>query len=446
VNKDGLSDIYIGGAKGQAGQLYLQTKNGFIKKTIPAFEADKEFENTAALFFDSDNDGDKDLFVGAGGNDHPPRNPLLNHRIYKNDGNGNFVKDAAAFPLNSSNISVAISLDYDNDGDLDLFVGGRSISYNYGATPSSYIYENNGQGKFTDVTNKLNSEIAKIGMVTKAAWADVTGDKQNDLVIVGDWMTPRVFSFSNGKMNEIKTNLTNLYGWWQSLEVADMDGDGDNDIVLGNYGENFYLCPDSTKPVKLWINDFDFNGQPDKVFSRTIKGKDVPVFLKKDFTDALPSMKKDNLKHHAFATKTIQTLFAPELIQTATVKTFNYSKSCIAFNDGNGNFNVKELPAIAQLSSINSILCNDIDHDGKTDLIVGGNITDCLPQFGRLDASYGIVLLNKGNSEFVEMPAAQTGISVTGMVRDIALIPSNRSDYILFLRNNDYPVMYKLRR
>jgi len=445
VNKDGLDDIFIGGAKGQPGQLYLQTPNGFIKKSQPAFESDRDFEDVAAVFFDCDNDGDLDLFVGAGGNDLPPRNPLLSHRLYRND-NGNFKKDTAAFPSNSSNISVAIPMDYDNDGDLDLFVGGRSISYNYGATPASYIYENDGTGKFTDVTAKLNPEIAKIGMVTSAIWQEVTGDNKKDLVIVGEWMTPRIFSFVNGKMAEVTTNLSGLYGWWQSLAVADMDGDGDNDLVLGNYGGNFYLCPDSSKPVKLWVNDFDLNGLPDKVFSRTVNGKDVSVFLKKDFTDALPSMKKENLRHHAFANKTIQTLFSPQLIQTAIVKTFNYPKSCIAFNDGNGRFTIKELPVIAQLSSVNSILCKDVNKDGRIDLILGGNIICCLPQFGRLDADYGTVLLNKGNKEFVEMPPTQTGIAITGMVRDIAWIPARTNDYILFLRNDDYPVMYSLKK
>jgi len=445
VNKDGLDDIFIGGAKGQAGQLYLQSKNGFIKKAVSAFDSDKDFESTAVLFFDCDNDGDQDLFVGAGGNDLPPRNPLLNHRLYKNN-NGSFKKDTVAFSPNSSNISVAIPLDYDNDGDLDLFVGGRSISYNYGATPTSYIYENDGTGKFTDVTSQLNPEIAKIGMVTGAIWQDVTGDKKNDLVIVGEWMAPRIFSFANSKMSEVSTNLSDLYGWWQSLAVADMDGDGDNDMVLGNYGENFYLCPDSSKPVKLWINDFDLNGLPDKVFSRTVKGKDVSIFLKKDFTDALPSMKKENLRHHAFANKTIQTLFPSQLVQTAIVKKFNYPKSCIAFNDGNGRFSIKELPVVAQLSSVNSVLCKDINKDGRTDLILAGNITDCLPQFGRLDASYGTVLLNKGDKQFVEMSPAQTGINITGMVRDIVLIPSNGYDDILFLRNNDYPVMYRIKK
>lgn len=445
INGDGLQDVYIGGAGGQAGQLYLQTKKGFVKKPVPIFEKDKDFEDVAVLFFDSDKDGDEDLFVGAGGNNLVPRHKLLQHRLYKNNGNGDFNKDTTAFPINSSNISVAAASDYDGDGDLDLFIGGRSISFNYGFIPASYIYENNGKGHFTDVTNKLNSTIAAVGMVTDASWMDVTGDKQKDLIIVGEWMTPRIFSFMNGKMEEVKTNMENLFGWWQSIAVADMDGDGDNDLVMGNYGENFYLKPDEKKPVKLWVSDFDMNGLPDKVFSRTVDGKDVTVFLKKDFTEALPSLKKENLKHHAFANKTIQALFKPELLKTAAVKIFNYSKSCIAYNDGGGKFRVKELPFMAQLSSINSIVCKDINQDGKTDLIFAGNITDCLPQFGRLDANYGTVLINKDKGEFSEMPSLHTNISISGMVRDIAMIPGSSNNYLLFLRNNDYPVMYGFR-
>ena len=158
-----------------------------------------------------------------------------------------------------------------------------------------------------------------------------------------------------------------------------------------------------------------------------------------------PKSQSAKPKHHDFASKTIQTLFKPELLNTTTIKTFNYSKSVVAYNDGNGNYTIKELPLPAQLSSINAIVCNDINKDGKTDLILGGNITDCLPQFGRLDANYGLVLINKGKGIFEEMPSSQTGISLKGMVRDIKIIPGDNSNYLLFLRNDDYPAMYKFR-
>jgi hypothetical protein len=445
VNNDGLDDIFIGGAKNQAGQLYLQAANGFVKQNQKIFEEDKAGEDVAVLFFDADGDGDKDLFVGSGGNNLPPHSPVLQHRLYLNDGKGKFTKAANTFPENNSNISVAVDYDFDVDGDLDLFVGGRSLSYNYGVSPTSYIYENDGKGHFTDITKTKAPAIEKTGMVTDAVWANITGDDKKELVIVGEWMSPVILSYSNGKFSAVKTNMNNMYGWWQTVKAADMDGDGRVDLVLGNLGENFYLKPDETNPVKLWINDFDGNGELDKIFSRTVDSKDVPIFLKREFTDMLPSFKKENLRHHAFAQKTIQTLFKPEQLKSTTVKSFNYSSSCIAYNKGQGSFEIQKLPVGAQLSCINAALCRDIDNDGKTDLVLAGNLADCLPQFGRLDAGYGTILLNKGNKQWEEMSSTESGISVKGVTRDIKWISQKNSAVLLFLRNNDYPVMYKMK-
>ena len=445
INGDGLDDIFIGGAKKQAGQLYIQTAKGFVKQTEKTFEEDKASEDVAALFFDADGDGDKDLFVGAGGNNEPPRSPRLQHRLYLNDGHGNFSKTENTFPENNSNIAVAIPNDFDADGDIDLFVGGRSMSFNYGVPATSYIFENDGKAHFTDITKTKAPAIEKIGMVTDAVWANITGDEKKELVIVGEWMSPKMFGYSNGKFVEMKTNMENMNGWWQTVKASDLDGDGREDLVLGNLGENFYLHPDAKNPVKLWINDFDGNGELDKIFSRTIDGKDVPVFLKREFTEVLPSFKKENLRHHAYAEKTIQTLFKPEQLKNTVVKQFNYSSSCIAYNKGNNNFEIKKLPVIAQLSCINAVLCKDINKDGKLDLVLGGNLGDCLPQFGRLDANAGTLLINKDNKLWEEMPAVQTSIIVKGVTRDIKWVAQKNNDALLFLRNNDYPILYKIK-
>ena len=445
VNADGLEDLFIGGAKNQVGQLYFQNTNGFVKQQQKVFEIDSASEDVAVLFFDADGDGDNDLFVGSGGNIEPPKSIRLQHRLYINDGKGNFTKSINNFSENSSNISVAVAYDFDGDGDMDLFVGGRSLSYNYGIAPTSTIFENDGKGNFTDVTKTKAPAIEKIGMVTDAVWADITGDLKKELIIVGEWLSPKIFTYTNNKFEEVKSNLSNMNGWWQTVKATDLDGDGKQDLIFGNIGENFYLNPDSLAPVKLWVNDFDQNGLSDKVLSYTIDGKDMPVFLKKDFTEALPTLKKENLRHRAYAEKTIQTLFKPEQIKTSTVNIFNYSSSCIAYNNGNGNFDVQKLPITAQFSCINAILCKDVNNDGKTDIIFGGNLPDCLPQFGRLDANFGTVLINNGKRNFAELPSLKTGLNVTGVVRDIEALKLKNSDAILFLRNNDFPQLYKLR-
>lgn len=448
VNADGLPDIYIGGTRGHPGQIYLQTPDGhFIKKPEPGFIPFSDFEDEAVTFFDADNDGDLDLFVGPGGNASRPDSREMQFRLYKNDGKGNFTIDVDAFPntLHGVNTGAAVAGDFNHDGFPDLFVGGRSVPREYGSTPSSFIFINDGHGHFTDIAPAKSPDIAGIGMVTSAAYADVVGDGVKDLVIVGEWMSPHVFSWKNDHFDEVKTNLSDRYGWWESMAIADLNGDGLPDLVLGNIGENFYLHPDSTHPVKLWINDFDQNGIPDKILTRSVDGKDMPVFLKHEMERQLPSLKKRNLRHEEYAQKSIRDLLPADQLDSSMIQVFDYCPSVIAFNRGHGRFDIQPLPVMVQLSSVNAIRCTDVNHDGKPDLVMGGNDFGFLPQFGRLDASKGHILLGNGKGGFTWTPPSRSGLQLPGQIRDIQVIPGKNpgATGILFLQNDELPALYR---
>lgn len=449
VNGDGQVDVFIGGAAGQPGQLYINTASGFTISQQPAFEADKAYEDVTVLFFDADKDGDKDLFVGSGGNAQPAASSLYNHRLYSNDGKGNFAISLNSMPAYTMNCGVALAIDADNDGDMDLFTGSRSQPQNYGVLPESYLYINNGYGKFT------TGVATKIGMVTDAITADVLGDYKPELIVVGEWMSPKVYSVTANTLTEENTSLTELKGWWQSVSSADMDKDGDNDIILGNIGENCYLRPSAASPVRLWVNDFDQNGTDDKILTRTIGKRDMPVFLKRELTEQMPSLKKQNLKFEDYATKSVQDLFPADAIKKATVQTFTYPSSCIAVNEGKGRFVIQPLPAFAQLSCINAIVCTDIDEDGRIDLLLGGNQFHFLPQFARLDASYGHLLLNKGETvlegkkmlRWEWVAPRQSGFEIRGEIKDLLwLSHKGKQQQLLILQNDSFPVLLQLKR
>ncbi|RYY57758.1 MAG: CRTAC1 family protein [Chitinophagaceae bacterium] len=449
VNGDGLDDLYVGGAHNQPGQLYLQlAAGGFARNQQAIFDEFARFEDVTALFFDADRDGDLDLFIGAGGNNVEMGMRELEHRLYMNDGQGNFSLDTKAFPSNNMNIATAVSADFDGDGDPDLFVGARSQPYNYSRIPQSYLLSNDGKGHFTDVTAQMAPALKAIGMVTAADWGDLDKDGLPELIVTGEWMSTHVFSFNrkSGRMEEWKkTGLEKLKGWWKSVKAADLNGDGFADLVIGNIGQNFYLRPNQDQAVKFWVNDYDNNGNTEGFLTRTIAGKrDVPVFLKREVTDQFPALKKQNLKHEDFAGKTIQELFPAALLDKSRVEEFNYTSSVVAINDGKGGFTITELPQQVQLSSVNSIYIADVNQDKTPDLILGGNMFTFQPQFGRLDGSYGHVLANDGKGTFSALPYAQSGIQVREQIRNIATLKGRDRNYLVMVRNNATPKVYEV--
>jgi hypothetical protein len=446
LNGDGLADLFIGGANNKGSQIYLQTSKGdFSPKPQAAFKAFETYEDVASVFFDVDKDGDMDLLVGSGGNNRLSTRGELNHRLFINDGKANFMHSADAFPVFEYNTGVMVPLDYDLDGDLDVFVGARNTPLKYGVTPSSALYQNNGAGKFKEVTSTIAPDFAKLGMVTSAVWGDLNKSGKASLVVVGEYMYPIIYAFEKGKMVEQASNLKDLHGWWQSIHMADIDGDGFQDLIMGNMGENGYLKPTATAPVKLWINDFDGNESIDKILTRTVNGKDVPVFLKGEMQEQIPLLKKENLNYEIYAKKSFQELFKKELVEKATMKLYNFTSSVIAWGKGGGQFEVQRLPNEVQFSSLNAMVSTDLNADGKTDLVMGGNQFGFLPQFGRLDANYGLALINKGKRKLEVLEDKQSGLAITGQVRDMVLFQQGTTKKVLFIRNNQVPVFMKLK-
>ncbi len=444
VNGDGRDDVYICGASRFPGQLYLQRPQGFARASVSTFEQDNNYEDTAAAFFDADGDGDLDLFVGSGGNHMPVGSRFMQDRLYVNDGKGNFSQSEGALSGNGFNTAVAVPLDFDEDGDLDLFVGSRSIPNQYGQPPRSFLYQNDGQGRFKDVAKDFAPGLQGIGMVTGAAMVNLLGDARPELVVIGEWMAPQLFRAEGGRLEKAPSNLDEYAGWWYALASDDVDGDGDQDLILGNRGENFYFTGSKENPAKLWIYDFDLNGTFENVITRRVGGRDMPVPMKKELTEQLVSLKKQNLKHTEYAAKAIQDLFPARLIEQALVLEGTYFRSAVALNEGNGRFSLQALPPEVQFSCVCGIYCADLDGDSRKDLILGGNDSGFAPQFSKLDASFGHVLRNKGDGSFERLDNRETGFFIRGDVKQLTGIEINKQEYLLTAINGQRPRLFQL--
>ncbi|MCG2462746.1 VCBS repeat-containing protein [Flavobacteriaceae bacterium F89] len=444
VNKDGNEDVFVGGGKGQPGKVYTQTGQGKLRELKQGiFQADASMEDTAAAFFDADGDGDLDLLVSTGGND-PDDNANYNNRLYFNDGRGEFT-EKSLLPTTQQNVSTIAVADFDRDGDMDVFIGSRSVPGIYGINPKHLLLENMGDATFKDVTESKAYDIQDVGMITSAKWADVDGDKKEDLVVVGDWMAPMVFKNNGKRLHLEKTSLDSLTGWWNTVEIADVDGDGDLDLILGNQGDNMPYGASAEKPMKLFVNDFDNNGTIEQITTRNINGKDVPIPLKAELTSQISSLKKQSLRNSEYAKKSIDDLFDADVLRRSIVKSAVESKSVIALNNGNNQFTVLALPAQVQFSCVCGISCSDVDKDGNMDLLLGGNNYGFKPQFSQLDSNYGSVLLGDGKGGFNWVPYSASGFFVKGEVKHIRrLYNKNGKDIFIAVRNNDAPKIFAI--
>jgi hypothetical protein len=368
---------------------------------------------------------------------------LLRDRLYINRGDGSFGKSDNAIPDFRYNTSVAAPCDFDQDGDVDLFIGSLSVSRIYGIDPRHYLLENDGTGKFSDITEARAYRFRDMGMVTDACWEDMDGDGLEDLVATGLWMAPSVFNNTGRRLVPVESPMDTLTGWWNAIEVADLDGDGDQDIVLGNRGTNSFIKVSSLNPVKMFINDFDNNGTIEQILTRFTEGKDKPISLKREITMQIPSLNKEDLRFSDYAEMSVYDLFSEDLISNSIRKEVIISESLILYNEGIGQFRIETLPVEIQFTCVNVIRTADVNGDGRTDLILGENNHGFKPQFGRLDAGFAHIL--EAGEDGFNRPV-RIGRSGLGVVNSIGELTLNGKRYLLLGINDDKPRMYEISR
>ena len=447
VNGDGLEDAFIGGAKGASGAIFLQTRlGGFVKSSKIDLESDAASEDMGAIFFDADGDRDLDLFVVSGGNEFEKTDPNLKDRLYINKGKGNFIKSKGNLPDYVTSGSIVKAADYDSDGDLDLFVGGRILPNEYPYAPQSLLLQNNGIGVFQDVTESIATGLKNIGMVSDALWTDFNGDNLPDLMLVGEWMPLTLFINQNGNFENIseKVGFKNSEGWWNAIEQGDFDHDGDIDYVAGNFGLNSQLKTSVKYPIGIYAKDYDNNGSVDPILSCYDEGKNYPVFSKDDIQQQLTILKNRFVKYNEYAGLTIDQVFTPKELEGAKVLYAKNFETSYIENLGNGQFKISALPKESQFSPIHGLSLGDFNQDGNLDVLLGGNFTASRVKFGHYDAIKGICFLGDGSGQFSYLDASESGLMVSGEVRDIQKITSpNGEKYFVFSRNNNTPKIYK---
>jgi len=441
VNGDGLEDFYIGGGKWQPGKLFLQQRDGtFRGSSQPAFVADSVAEDVDAAFFDSNGDGHPDLFVVSGGNEFWGNAEQLRSRLYTNDGHGNFQRAASALPDIFENGGSVAAGDFNGDGNPDLFVGSRVVSRRYGEIPKSHLLQNDGGGRFTDVTADKATGLSAAGMVSSSAWLDYDNDGKLDLIVAGEWMPVRVFRQEGGRLVERtkEAGLSGSNGWWNSITVADLRGNGRKDLVLGNLGLNSYLKASPKEPARLYVNDFAKNGTLQQVLTFYKQGVSYPVAGRDELVRLIPSLRSKYPSYASFGASRIEDIIPAAELESSKVLEAGMFASAVALNNGNGTFTIRPLPTEAQFAPVYSTVAEDFDGDGKTDLLLGGNFDGVTPTYGRYDASYGLLLRGLGDGSFAAVDMEESGVMIEGQVRRMKPLRDAKGNRLIVVaRNND---------
>jgi hypothetical protein len=441
VNGDGLDDIFIGAARDKMPSLWIQKPGGKFERSMQeALDNDSIFEDVSACWTDVNKDGHQDLVVASGGNEFYGQSGNAMPRVYINDGS-KLARKKDAFENVHLTASVVVAADYNGDGFDDLFIGGRTVPMEYGSIPQSYLLQNDGKGRFTDVTVNASADLKNPGFITSAAWSDIDKDGDPDLLLSAEWNG--LTAYINDKGRFTKQLLTDKKGWWNFMLPCDVDNDGDLDIIAGNLGLNSRLRASEQEPVNMYYYDFDGNAKKEQLLTYYLNHKEIPFASIAELNKQIPVIRKKFLYAGDFAKAALPDIFGADKLKAAALFQANYFSNAILINDGGMKFTVKALPWEAQLTSFRDATIVNANNDSLPDVLLVGNYFESNTEMGRYDGDFGTILINQGSGNF--KTEILHGTLVKGQVRHVAAFgAAANQQYFILARNNDSAMVITL--